>query len=223
MLAGHLVERAEGLVHQQQLAGCAGERGRWRRCCIPPDSCHGRCLAKSGEPDQLEHLRARALRSALCPSPWSSSGSSMFVRPCATRTSPPAGRPCRSPGRARAWWGGLPLIVIGATARLRRGWRPSRNSVLLPQPGRADERHELTGARPSRSMPRQGVDLVGVAGVEHLVDAPATPPPTVAWPPVPTGAPSSPPAGGCASASRSIRTTSAAIGEAQARRRRARR
>ena len=49
-VAGDLVERAERLVHQQQLRARSRARAIETRCCMPPDSCQGNFLSKPLRP-----------------------------------------------------------------------------------------------------------------------------------------------------------------------------
>ena len=51
VVAGDLVERAERLVHQQQMpARSASARAIETRCCMPPDSCQGNLFSKPFSP-----------------------------------------------------------------------------------------------------------------------------------------------------------------------------
>ena len=99
-LAGHLVQRAERLVHQQQLRARRQRPGDGHPLLHAAGELAGPGLRELGQPDQLQQLgRARpALRL----------GHPVHVQrqldvlrdACATRADRPAGTRCRSPGPA---------------------------------------------------------------------------------------------------------------------------
>ena len=73
VLAGHLVEGAERLVHQQERGWKARARAMATRCCMPPDSSHGWWSANSGSLTSSSSSR-HGPGAWPCPSPCSSSG-----------------------------------------------------------------------------------------------------------------------------------------------------
>ena len=101
VLAGHLVERAERLVHEQQRRRRRRGRGRWR----PAAACRRRAPTAGGSA-KSDSLTSSSISVGprrplgLRPAPQLERQLDVAWRPCATRTGRPAGRPCRSPGRA---------------------------------------------------------------------------------------------------------------------------
>ncbi len=134
-LPGHLVERAERLVHEQQPRAARQGPGRSR----PAAACRrragrGGCSAKSVRPTSsissatrapaLRRVRRRAARAA----------ARCCRRRCATAGGPPAGRRCRSPGRAAPAGRVLPKTASVARRWACRGRRPAASASHLPQP-----------------------------------------------------------------------------------------
>ena len=64
MVADDLVERAERLVHEQQLGSKHSARAIETRCCIPPESCQGNCFSKPCRLTSARYSPARAFRSS---------------------------------------------------------------------------------------------------------------------------------------------------------------
>ena len=132
-LAGHLVERAERLVHEQQ-RGPLGERAGDRHPLLHAAGELARAvLGEVAQPDQLEQLPRplAALRPA--DAVRAPAAARRSPAPCATAAGRPAGTRSRSPGRAAPR---RPSCRTRDRPRwsARRGRATSRSSVLLPQP-----------------------------------------------------------------------------------------
>ena len=98
-LAGHLVERAERLVHQQQ-RGLERERPRDRDALLHAARELPRMVvAEPGQLDELEHPLDALLPPARGPSRASRAAARCSSRPSASRTAPRPGRRSRSRGR----------------------------------------------------------------------------------------------------------------------------
>ena len=77
MVAHDLVQRAERLVHQQQVGSNESARAIEARCCMPPESCQGNLLLEAGQVHQREVAFDALLRSG-AENPMISSGSFKF-------------------------------------------------------------------------------------------------------------------------------------------------
>ena len=88
------------------------------RCCMPPDSSHGWWSANSGSFTRSSSSRARARRWLAIHAPQLERQLDVLGDACATRTGPPAGRPCRSPGRGGPGGRDLPFTSTRARGRV---------------------------------------------------------------------------------------------------------
>ena len=86
----------------------ASDRAIATRCCMPPESWSGRCLAKSARPTISTSSADPRLALARATHRAARAAARCWRRPCATAAARPAGRRCRSPGRPRARAAGLP-------------------------------------------------------------------------------------------------------------------
>jgi hypothetical protein len=142
--AGHLVERAERLVHQQQRRRHR-ERPRDRDALLHATGQLGRIVpGELGQPDQGQHLLRRDWRSAR-DMPRSSSGSSTLRCTVRHSNSPDCWNAMPYSCFSLALAAGSPATVTVPRVGLSRS-PMSRSSVLLPQPGRPDQRDELAVA-----------------------------------------------------------------------------
>ena len=170
-LAGHLVERAERLVHQQQRR-VYGQRPRDRDPLLHAAGELGRVVpGELAQPDQVEHLPRPVPPLAPGRRRAAPAAARRCAAPCATRRGRPAGRRCRTPGRAGP---AGPACRRPSPCRSVGGIRSatSRSSVDLPQPDGPIS--ETNWPRSTvRSIVGQRGDLVGPAGVEDLASHPS--------------------------------------------------
>ena len=133
VLARHLVQRAERLVHQQE-RGMGRERAGDRHPLLhPARELPRQVLRELARASPAPASRARAGDARPCPSPSAPAAARRSSSRCATRTGPPAGTPCRSPGRA------APGAPACRSPRPRRSSAPvrfaiRRSCVDLPHP-----------------------------------------------------------------------------------------
>ena len=132
-LAGHLVEGAERLVHQQQ-PRALGERARDRDALLhAAGELVGVPVGEVAEADQLDQLARARPASGACRRRAARAAARCSRAPCARAAGRPAGRRCRSPGRAgpggRSCRTPRPCPALGASRSAMR-----RSSVDLPQP-----------------------------------------------------------------------------------------
>ncbi len=110
----------------------ARARAMATRCCIPPDSCHGRCSAKSPSLTSCSISIARCRRLDLS-QPFSSSGSSTFLTTLRQSNSPACWKAMPYSWSSRARSADFPLTVIAPVlGSMRLAIR--RSNVDLPQP-----------------------------------------------------------------------------------------
>ena len=102
------------------------------RCCIPPDSCHGRCSAKSWSFTSSSISIARARRRDLS-QPFSSSGSSTFFTTLRHSNSPACWNAIPYSWSSRAWAATLSLTRTSPAVGSMR-LAISRSNVDLPHP-----------------------------------------------------------------------------------------
>ena len=110
----------------------ARARAMATRCCIPPESCHGRCSAKSPSLTSCSISIARCRRLDLS-QPFSSSGSSTFFTTLRQSNSPACWKAMPYSWSRRARSADLPLtVIVPELGSMRLAMR--RSSVDLPQP-----------------------------------------------------------------------------------------
>ena len=133
VLAGHLVEGAERLVHEQQ-PRLLGERAGDRDALLhAAGELVGVAVDELGEADELGELGdARGARRP-CRRRAARAAARCCRRRCATAAGPPAGRRCRSPGRRAPCAAGLPKISSSPVVAVSRS-AMRRSSVDLPHP-----------------------------------------------------------------------------------------
>ena len=172
VLAGHLVEGAERLVHQQQRR-VGGERpGDGDPLLHAARQLPRPVVGEVAELDELEHLERPLAPLGLVPALQLERQLDVLGDACASRTGRPAGTPCRSPGRGGPGAAGLPLTMTSPVVGSMR-LAMSRSSVDLPQPDGPISDTNSPGAT-VRSMSTSASTWFGRARVEDLADASST-------------------------------------------------
>ena len=133
-LAGHLVERAERLVHQQQPRALGQRPGDGDPLLHAAGELVGVGSGEVAQADQLEQLGDPGAGGSSALDAVQLERQLDVGRPrCATGAARPAGRRCRSPGRAAP--GGPACRTPRASPEVGASRSAiSRSSVLLPQP-----------------------------------------------------------------------------------------
>ena len=172
-LAGHLVERAERLVHQQQPRAARRARGRSRRAA----ACRRRAGRGSASAKSVEARPASS--SSADPRRRARRADAVQLerqldvrrRPCATAAARPAGRRCRSPGRAAPGAASCRRPSSVPAVGLRRGRRSGAAACDLPQPlGPISETNSPARHRRGRS-PLERHHVAAPAVAEDPADA----------------------------------------------------
>ena len=166
-LAGHLVERAERLVHQQQRR-VYGQRPGDRDPLLHAAGQLGRVVP--GEVGAARPGRAspaaRSRRSRPAGSRAAPAAARRCAAPCATRRARPAGTRCRTPGRAGPAGPACRRPSRAGGRRDQVGDQPQQRATCRSRTGRSARR---TGrARRSGRSSVSAVTSSGPAGVEDL-------------------------------------------------------